>query len=98
MKQIDFLGYTVDVVEDSDVDEMLASGEPSVYSMIRVADADPLGGSPELRQRRQVKTCEDCGASCWFDPKSYAPIARLRPDKICLQCTSRRALAEQDGE
>ncbi len=98
MKKVNFLGYTVEIVEDSDVDEMQASGDIPLYSMIRIADADPQGGSPELRRRRTVVACQDCGAGCWFDPKSYEPIARLHPDKVCLQCTAERVKAEQHGD
>ncbi len=98
LKKVNFLGYTVEIVEDTDIDEMQASGDIPLYSMIRIADADPRGGSPALRERRTVVACQNCGAGCWFDPKSYEPIARLSPLKVCLQCTSARVKAEQHGD
>ncbi len=95
-KKVKFLGIEFNIIDDEDIRQAKESGEESVYSVIRLRDADPLGGSPQLRARRTIVYCDGCHRACFLDPLSYAEIAVLNPTIICLQCTVERAQAEHN--
>lgn len=95
MKKIKFLGMELNVLEEQDIEQAAGDGGLHVYSCIRVADADPDAGSPELRARRKRTLCEDCGAICWIDPKSFDSLRGVTMTIICMQCTLIRSEKEQ---
>lgn len=86
-KTINFLGMELPVVDEDMIEEQLRKpSEPQYYIVSRVVDTDPLGGSPQLRDRRTRTLCEECGEICWQDPKGYEEVARLHPTIICSRC------------
>lgn len=93
-RTVKFLGVEFEVVS---ADEQAAAPEGSVYAMIRVVDADPTGGSPDLRRRRRKELCDDCRAVCWFDPKSYGSTP-AHVDRLCLQCVMARSEKESGNK
>lgn len=93
MKKTSFLGVPIYVVDDEDITEAEREGRHLTYGMLRVADALPGVGSPALLARRVRVRCDDCGQPCWLDPDSFAPVARLHPARVCLQCL----VARRDG-
>jgi hypothetical protein len=95
MKKINFLGMELNVLEERDIEQVADEGGLHVYSCIRVADADPSAGSPELRARRKRTLCEDCGAVCWMDPKSFDSLRGVTMTIICIQCTLIRSKKEK---
>ncbi len=98
MKKINFLGVEFNVIDDDAIREAEQDDKHHhMYGVIRCADADPNGGSPDLRRRRIRTLCEDCRALCWLDPKSYEPTAHLEHTILCLQCIQRRKRAESKG-
>ncbi len=96
-RKITFLGVEFNVLDEEDILAAQLSDEPKIYSMIRVADADPNGGSPQLRARRVTTRCSRCKEVCWLDPESYKDVAVLKPTMLCLECTAARAEEESDG-
>lgn len=90
-----FQGVEFDIIDEDDINKALASGETTVYSVIRVRDTDPLGGSPQLRKRRTIIYCDACRQACYLDPLSYQEVAILNPVILCLQCTADRVEREK---
>lgn len=95
MKEINFLGIPVNVIDDDDINAAADKGEQHVYILIRCVDADPTAMSPDLRRRKTRTPCEGCGEICFLDPKSYDPMARINFTLLCLQCTKKRIDTEE---
>lgn len=96
MKQINFLGIPVNVIDDGEIDRQLATPEPKIVLVSRVADTDLTLGSPEYLARRTRTLCEGCGELCFLDPAGYAEIAILHPTLLCPQCMWSRLKAARD--
>ena len=96
MRQINFLGIPVNVIDDEEIERQLTSTEPKIVLLRRVADTDLTQGSPGLRARRTRTLCEGCGEVCFLDPSGYAEVAILHPTLLCIQCMLVRLKAAQD--
>lgn len=98
MRQINFLGIPVNVIDDGEIDRQLSSPEPKVILVRRVADTDLTWGSPAYLARRTRTLCEGCGEVCFLDPAGYAEVAILHPTILCLQCMMVRIKAIKDDD
>jgi hypothetical protein len=97
MKKVNFLGIELDVVDQDDIDQAAAEGGVHRYVVIRCADSDPRGGSPDLRRRRTRTLCEVCGELCWLDPKSFDPFRGMTLVITCTRCEVIRVRERKAG-